>query len=91
MATPEEKREQNIILRGNGSGEEIITITPNDVADLPMGVTRALYVGVEGAVSIIDRFGNASVVISGAAQYHPLRVLRVLATGTTATNILALY
>jgi len=65
-------------------------VTPNDSNDLGYPV-RAIYVG--GA-------GNAQVTLAGdsnpvtftnlAVGWHPMRVRRVWATLTTATNILAL-
>jgi hypothetical protein len=66
-------------------------VTPSDTADLPDGVSRSLYVGVAGALAVVDAAGNEATLFSGAGQYHPIRVARVLAAGTTATSILALY
>ncbi len=74
----------------NSPASRIITVAPQN-SDLPNGVTRALYVGAAGNVAVVDKFGNASVIISGPNQYHPVRVARVSSTGTTATGILALY
>lgn len=91
MPTPEEMREANVRLRGSGSAEEYVSVTPDDAADLPLGAARAIYVGVAGAVVLKDRFGHTVTLISGGEQYHPLWVTRIFATGTTATNILALY
>lgn len=66
-------------------------IVPNDDAELPGGVCRAIFVGVAGTVRVRDPRGNVFDVVSDGSQYHPIMVARVLATGTTATNILALY
>jgi len=64
-------------------------ITPNDSTDLTR-LTRGLYVGVGGNVAV--RIGGVDVTFSNLAAgvVHPLRVTRVLSTGTTATNIVGL-
>lgn len=66
------------------------SVSPNDSADLPE-TTRALFVGNDGAVSLVLASG-ASVVLAGVAggAVLPLRVKRVLATGTTAGAIVGL-
>lgn len=71
-------------------------ITPNDSADLPMQGCRAIYVGVGGNISIDDLSGESggeSVVFVGVVTgtVLPLQPARVNATGTTATNLVALY
>lgn len=71
--------------------DRIVPVVPHDTSDLPAGISRSLYVGGGGDVAIIDAFGEYAVLVSGDAQYHPLRIRRVLAAGTTATNLLALY
>lgn len=67
-------------------------VTPNDGTDLPRGC-RALYVGGSGTVVLIFDKDTSSVSLVGvvAGSVLPVRVKRVLATGTTATNIVALY
>ena len=67
-------------------------ITPNDSTDLPLGICRAIYVGVGGEVSIDDLSGETVVfknAISGSVI--PVQTARVNATGTTATDLIALY
>ena len=66
-------------------------VVPSDAADLPNGTSRALFVGGAGALNVIDAEGNAAVLVSLEAQYHPIRVRRIMAAGTTATGIVALY
>lgn len=64
-------------------------VTPNDSTDLTFR-TRALYVGVTG--NIVVSIGGSNVTFSNVpVGYHLLVVDRVLATGTTATNIVALW
>jgi hypothetical protein len=65
-------------------------LTPNDAADLATE-TRALYVGTGGNLSVILSGDTAAVTFTNvAAGYHPLRVKRLRATGTTATGIVGL-
>ena len=75
----------------NGPITALRLIVPNDQADLPHGVTRGLYVGVAGIVALIDASGSVSHLSSGAMQYHPISVRRILASNTTAEDIIALY
>ena len=69
-----------------------VAVTPADGSDLPLAPTRALYIGVAGDV-VVDTLGGDSTITFKAAPVGvlPVRVKRVRSTGTTATNILALY
>lgn len=61
-------------------------ISPNDSADLAKA-TRALYVGGSGNLRVTLVSGDI-VSFSGVnVGWHPLRVQRVWATGTTASSI----
>lgn len=75
----------------NGPADAAIAVIPDDAADLPVGVARSLFVGEAGTVTLIDPLGNQVTLTSAASQYHPLRVRRVMAAGTTASGIIALY
>ncbi|MEC9433890.1 MAG: hypothetical protein VYD87_13385 [Pseudomonadota bacterium] len=66
-------------------------IAPNDGADLPGGQPRGIFVGTGGALTLRGADGADVVIQSADHQYHPLRPTRVLATGTTADDIVALY
>lgn len=66
-------------------------VAPDDGQDLPLGMTRGLFIGQAGVFTVLDARGAAAQFTSNDAQYHPLRVTRVLATATTATGIVALY
>lgn len=58
----------------------------------PIATTTALYIGVTGDVCVdMDDGGTAVVFKAHPVGYMYARVNRVLATGTTATDILALY
>lgn len=75
----------------SGSARILDPVTPDDAADLPNGVARALYVGEAGVLRLADTRGVVVEIMSAEAQYHPIEVSRVLATGTTAGRIIALY
>lgn len=66
-------------------------VTASDSVSLPGGACRALWVGVAGDVSAVC--GSQAVVFKGAqaGSVIPASVTRVNATGTTATDIVALY
>ena len=70
---------------------KLIAVTPDDQNNLPGGAARSLFVGTAGVVELADGEGNRVRLVSGPSQYHPVRVGRVYATGTTAGDILALY
>lgn len=67
-----------------------VAVTPSDTTII--AATRALYVGVAGNVTVTMMDG-ADVTFTGmlAGVIYPLRVTKVLSTGTNATNIVALY
>lgn len=64
-------------------------VTPNDATDLAI-TARALWVGGPGDVVAITAGGD-QVTFAGAGGMLPVRVNRVLATGTTASAIVALW
>jgi hypothetical protein len=61
-------------------------ITPNDDANLPV-IPRALRVLTGGNLAIRDAAGTEVVIPVLECEFIPIRVVRVLATGTTATVI----
>ena len=65
-------------------------ITPDDTSELSE-VTRAVYVG-QGGDMAIELSGGGSVVLKGLKPgvIYPLRLARVLATGTTATDLVGM-
>ncbi|MCE7028490.1 spike base protein, RCAP_Rcc01079 family [Jiella avicenniae] len=75
----------------NGPGEICFPITPADGADLQY-VTRAIYVGGAGDITIAQKYGLPNVTFVGvpAGTILPVRATRVLVTGTTATNLVGL-
>lgn len=67
-------------------------VTPSDSADFTGGLCRAIYVGVSGDVAIIMEDDSAGVTLkSMPIGLYALRAKRVKSTGTTATNIIALF
>lgn len=74
-----------------GSAEDFAVITPSDGTDLAFRC-RALYVGTAGNVSVLAADGSTAVVFKNVPSGSVLmiRTTRVRATGTTATDIVAL-
>jgi hypothetical protein len=64
-------------------------VTPSDSTDLA-NASRALYVGTVGNLAIIT-VGGSTVTLVGASGWMPVRAARVLATGTTASDIVAVW
>jgi hypothetical protein len=71
--------------------ENAAKIVPNDATDIS-NVSRALYVGGAGDLHVMMLGGGTAAFANiPAGTLIPLRVTRVLATGTTATAILGLW
>jgi hypothetical protein len=78
---------------GDGRGEPGVhwyAVSPSNSNDLDP-IPRGLYVGVTGNLSLTDIDGTVVTFVAAPVGYHPLRPRRVRATGTTATNIVAIY
>ena len=74
----------------NAPASEAEAITPDDQTDLPWA-TRALYLGTTGNVRVTMLSGDTvDFTQLQAGIMYPLRIRRVLATGTDATNLVAL-
>jgi hypothetical protein len=68
-----------------------VAITPSDSTDLAF-VSRAIWVGGAGNIVITPTAGGSSVTYTVVAgTILPIRASRVLATGTTATQIVNWY
>lgn len=67
-------------------------ITKHDSNDLAF-VTRGIYVGGTGDLSVDLAGGETAVVFVGLAAgiIHPIAATRVRSTGTTATSIIGVY
>jgi hypothetical protein len=66
------------------------SIVPADDADLPY-VTRALHVGTAGDLTVTLSGGQTVTFATLSAGWHPIRVARVHATGTTADGIVGAW
>ena len=65
-------------------------VTPSDSVDLTY-VSRALYIGVAGDIVVNMKDIGTSITFKAVpVGILPIRVSRVLSTGTTATNIVSL-
>ena len=74
----------------DGPANSGFAVTPSDTADLAF-YTRAIYVGTSGNVKV-DFVGSGSgVTLTGVSGLLQVRVKRIYSTGTTASNITALY
>lgn len=79
---------------GDGLGAPAVngfSITPSDVTAFSVD-PRALYIGGAGDVAVVMR-GGPTLTFSGCAagSILPIRVTKVLSTGTTATLIIGLF
>lgn len=72
--------------------ESMAALTPSDTMSLNPA-PRALYVGGAGDVSVVALRDSGPVTLAGvpAGSILPIQVRTVRATGTTATDIVALY
>lgn len=63
-------------------------ITPSDTAD---NFWESIFVGGAGNVTVVTPFGDTVEFTAPAAGFVlPIRVVKVKATGTTATNLVGL-
>jgi hypothetical protein len=72
-----------------GSARIFRAVTPSDTTDLPFA-TIGLRIAGAGNVAVHDASGNATTITGVlAGETLPIVAVRVLATGTTATGIIA--
>ncbi len=62
-------------------------ITPSDATTI---AADALLVGGAGNVTVLDRDGTSAMYTVAAGAQIPVQCTKVMATGTTATNIVGL-
>jgi hypothetical protein len=66
-------------------------VSPHDTNDLAY-VTRGIYVGVSGDVTLVTASGDTITLVGLAAGLiHPIRAKIIKDTGTDAENIVALW
>lgn len=76
--------------RDISAADYAVAVTPSDSEVIPY--PRGIYVGVAGDLVVVLKGKTGTVTIKAAANgYHPIRPVQIYSTGTTATNILALY
>lgn len=74
----------------SGPASSGFAITPHDAADLPE-TTRAIYVGSGGDLCLRMLTGETLTFVGiSPASLLPVRATRILATGTTAGNLVGL-
>lgn len=67
-----------------------VAVTPSDNTVIP--VTRALYVGTTGNITVRMADGQDNVLFTAVAVgIFPVQVDKVYSTGTAASTIVALY
>lgn len=76
-------------------GERALAIVPSDANDLPE-TPKAIYVGTAGDIAMIgdNEAPSAEAVVwtnIPAGAIVPFRPRRVMATGTTAADMIAIY
>lgn len=81
----------NITNNVNAPASNFVAVTPHDSTDLA-NVSRAIWVGGAGNVAAVTVAGTA-VTFAGvpAGTLLPIRVSRINATNTTATDIVAVW
>lgn len=66
-----------------------VAVTPHDTNSIAQ--TRGLYVGATGNLTVTMADGADTLYSNVPVGIFPICVTKVKATGTTATNIVALY
>jgi len=68
--------------------DDVVDIVPSDTADLPV-VCRGLYVGGNGGDVRVRMLSGQDVTLRNlqSGVDYPRRIVRIFATGTTATQI----
>lgn len=67
-----------------------LAITPDDAGDLPH-LTRAIYIGTGGDVRATLANGTTLTFVNMVQGWHPIRVSRVWAAGTTADHLVGCW
>jgi hypothetical protein len=74
----------------DGPARDFAAVTPDDATDLPCPARR-LYIGVSGDVALVSVFGVTATFKAVPVGVLDVICARVKLTGTTATNIVALF
>lgn len=70
--------------------DNFVAVTTSDTVNLP-ALTRAIYVGVAGNITMINRDGTAVLLKSVPVGLHRIATRRINATATAATDIVAFF
>lgn len=65
-------------------------VTTSDSVELTK-VSRRIYIGVAGHLKVVTKDGTTLTFSNAPVGWHEIRAKQILATGTTATNIVACY
>lgn len=76
--------------RLNSPAANLAEVTPNDSADLAKA-TRAINVAASGTVKVTTVRDQEVTIYVAAGVAFPVRAKRIWATGTTATDIVAMW
>ena len=77
----------------SGPGRRAAAVTASDTVDLAT-YAKALYVGAAGNIRVLTVGGEDGEAVTFANHpvgWLPVQVRRVLATGTTATQVVAVF
>jgi hypothetical protein len=66
------------------------TVSPSDSVDLS-SISTAIYIGTTGNLKVTMMNAEVVTFMSLPIGFHPIRVRRVWSTGTTASNIIAVW
>ena len=77
----------NVARADPGPADDAYMITPSDIINLPTQC-RAIRIGVAGDVHVITRIGEDRTLAVLDGEVLTCGVLKVFATGTTATGLL---
>lgn len=93
MATRQNDYGTTVEISDTAPASSLKAVTPHASSNLPDGRCRALWVGGAGDVAIIAENDTVAVTITAvpAGTLLPVRAKAVRVSGTTATNIVALY
>lgn len=83
----------SILTQSGGSSSpanDAALVTPSDTVDLP-AVPKGVYIATEGALRITMLSGTTLTTPTLHVGWHPLKVTRIFATGTTATGIMVAW
>lgn len=75
-----------------GPADKYVAITHGDTSASDIPLTRSVYVGVGGNITAVGA-DDVAILFKGATtgSILPIRVKRINATGTAATDLVALY